>query len=280
YNPTQKKYEKVYTEEGGQIQWIKVASDAPSKRNFLFLDRLDDSGRQTLSAYACLGNGVQPVLQAQAPQVYAQFDGGAKGLSVLCSDKSMPQDAKDADHVFKWNEAKSLFAETAAAPPAGWTGSSVAGTAVTTASASAAPAASPVPTASASAPPTAVVPTPTVLAAAPAPAPPAPSGEWWGSPLDAPAASAKLDDEMVPAAVKSGQMAALGKNANAFFQKAKGSGLSTSAISQMRAGYYASVASTLSGMGRGKDAAYYLDLALKLDPSNPKALGLKAKLKP
>ena len=75
-------------------------------------------------------------------------------------------------------------------------------------------------------------------------------------------------------------MAVLGKKANSFFQKARGQGVGAPVLAKMRAGYYLAVASTLSGMNQDKDAAYYLDLALKLDPTNAQAIDLKTKLKP
>jgi hypothetical protein len=273
YNPTQRKYEKAYSEDGGQVEWVKVVSDGASKKSFLFVDRLDVSGQQVLSALVCLNGTIQPVLDAQTAQINVGFNSDAKGLAVLCSDKSIPQDAKDAQHVFKWNEAKSLFTEPASAPALGWTGSSIAGASTVAVVAVASPS-TPAPQAtlvSAAATP--------VVAAAPS-APAASSKNWWGDPFNADAASVKLDNEIVPQTVKAGQMAVLGKKANAFFQKARESGVSAPAISKMRAGYYLAVASTLSAMGQGKDAVYYLDLSLKLDPANADAAALKQKLKP
>ena len=122
--------------------------------------------------------------------------------------------------------------------------------------------------------------TPVAVISTPVPVVSAGSKDWWGTPFDAASASAKLDNEIVPQAVKAGQMAVLGKKANSFFQKAREQGVGAPALAKMRAGYYLAVATTLSGMNRDKDAAYYLDLALKLDPANAQALDLKAKLKP
>jgi hypothetical protein len=277
YNPTQKKYEKAYSEDGGQIQWVKVVDDGVAKKSFLFMDRLNAQGQQVLSGYACLNNAIQPVLEAQTAQLYAHFVGGATGLLVLGSDKSIPSGETDAEHVFKWNEGKSLFVEASSTPAGAWTGSSIAGAAAVMAAQ---------PTSSTSsmtlvagvtpsmAVPTPIVPAPTASAISPG------SKDWWGTPFDAAGASTKLDNEIVPQTVKAGQMAVLGKKANNFFQKAREQGVSGPALAKMRAGYYLAVASTLSGMGRDKDAVYYLDLALKLDPTNPQAADLKSKLKP
>ncbi|HVM31744.1 MAG TPA: hypothetical protein VMU88_01295 [bacterium] len=275
YNPTQRKYEKAYSEDGGQVQWVKVVADGVSKKSFLFMDRLDVNGQQVLSALAVLQNKVQPVLTAQNAQINAGFALGPKGLSVLCSGKGLPESEKDAEHVFKWNDAKSLFVEAPSTPAAGWTGSSVAGASPAVAAAvTATPVmmASPAPTVAVAA----ASPSPVVASAAPASA----SKDWWGDPFDAQAASAKLDGQIVPQAVKAGQMAVLGKKANAFFQKARAQGVGTADLAKMRAGYYLAVASTLSGMGRDKDAVYYLDLSMKLDPANADAVALKQKIKP
>jgi hypothetical protein len=278
YNPTQKKYEKAYSEDGGQIQWVKVVADGEAKKSFLFMDRLNAQGQQVLSGYACLNNTIQPVLEAQTTQLYARFVSGATGFLVLCSDKSLPPSGETgAEHVFKWNEGKSLFVEASSTPAGGWTGSSIAGAAAVMAS-EPSPSTSPTTVVAGVTPstaaPTPVVPAVTIAAISPG------SKNWWGTPFDAASASAKLDDEIVPQTVKAGQMAVLGKKANAFFQKAREQGVGGPALSKMRAGYYLAVASTLSGMGRDKDAGYYLDLALKLDPTNPGATDLKAKLKP
>jgi hypothetical protein len=271
YNPTQKKYEKVYSEEGQAIQWVKVVTDVSAKKSFLFVDRLTADGQQGLKAYACLNNAIQPVLEAQAAHVYAGFLNDEKGFSVLCSDKVIPQSETDAEHLFKWNDGKSLFVEAPSTAAVGWTGSSIAG--AESVAAVVTPVAS-IPQSS-----SAVV-TPVVVISTPAPvAVSTGSKDWWGSPFDAAGASAKLDNEIVPQAVKAGQMAVLGKKANSFFQKAREQGVGAPVLAKMRAGYYLAVASTLSGMGRDKDAAYYLDLALKLDPSNAQALDLKMKLK-
>jgi hypothetical protein len=84
---------------------------------------------------------------------------------------------------------------------------------------------------------------------------------------------------MVPDEVQSGKIAILGKKANAFFAAAKSQGITGTALAKMRAGYYAAVASAVEGSKDPKDAGYYLNLALKLDPTNAKAVALKSQIK-
>ncbi|MGH7739719.1 MAG: hypothetical protein ACREL1_06195 [bacterium] len=273
YNPTQKKYEKAYTEDGGQVQWVKVVPDDAAKKSFLFLDRLDAAGQQELKGYAFLDDAVQPVLQAQDSRVFVRFAPDAKGVEVLCSDKAVPSTAREAEHVFQWNAGKSLFEEDASSPADGWNGTSIA--------------------AAGSGAVTAIT-TPVVVAALPAAVSALPvepikvkavpardlSKDWWGKPFDPASASAKLNNEIVPASVKAGQLAALGKRANDFFQACRDVKTDQSAVSKMRADYYTAVASAISDRGGRKAAAYYLGLALKIDPSNSNAADLKTKLQP
>jgi len=263
YNPTQKKYEKAFLDEGGAVQWVRVLTDPVSKKVFLVLERSDLNGHQILKGYAYLNDAIQPVLEAQADQVFAGFPADSKFAEVLASAKSVPQKEGDADHVFVWNDKKSVFVDEASPSADGWTGASIP-----------VPAATPPPAvaSAATAPP---------IAAASNPAPSAkPSAGWWAEPLQPETALAQLENQIVPTAVKSGQMAPLGKKANAFFDAVKKQGATGDALAKMRAGYYAAVASSLSGLGRDKDAVYYLNFALKLDPANAQAVALKQTIKP
>ena len=60
YNPTQKKYEKAFLDEGGAIQWMRTITDSASKKEFLVVERSDLNGHQVLKAYAYLNDDIQP----------------------------------------------------------------------------------------------------------------------------------------------------------------------------------------------------------------------------
>jgi hypothetical protein len=267
YNPTQKKYEKAFLDEGGAIQWMRTITDSASKKEFLVVERSDLNGHQVLKAYAYLNDDIQPVLAAQAAQIFADFPSDAAGAEILCSSRSAPQKVEDAEHVYTWNDKKSIFVDAPSSTASDWT---VGATPTVEAVAQA------MPTASSEAPSV-----PATVAAAVSTVPSAKSSAgWWSEPIQPESDLAQLENQMVPDAVRSGQIAPLGKKANAFFAAARSQGITGSALAKMRAGYYAAVASAVAGSKDPKDAGYYLNLALKLDPTNAQAVALKSQIKP
>lgn len=89
----------------------------------------------------------------------------------------------------------------------------------------------------------------------------------------------KLKTELVPNLIKKDQVAVLGQKAKAFFAELQKQKVSGTDINNMRATYYAAVASTFSDMGSAKEAKFYLKTALSFQSDNPDALVLKDKMK-
>ncbi len=256
YNPTQKKYEKSFQDEGGTIQWLHLVTVPDKKAPFLIFQRDDLKGGQNLKGFAYIDGVMKQVLDASAPQVFARFD----GVEIWCSSKEFAKDRSDAEHVLAWDDAKKQFAESKAAPggSAGWSGTAIA---------------------------IAEVPEtkPAVVAAVPAEKPlkeshPSKNG-WWDEPLDPPTAMTKLKAELVPNLIKKNQVAVLGQKAKSFFAELQKQKVASKDINGMRASYYAAVASTFSDMGSAKEAKFYLKTALSFQSDNPDALALKDKIK-
>jgi len=253
YNPEQKKYEKSFQDEGGTVQWIKLFKIPEKSAPILIFQRDDLKGSQVLKGFVYEGGKMKQVLDATAPQVFARF----VGMEILCSSKAFPKDEGEAEHVLVWDGEKDSFGEPKAATGglAGWSGDSIAQPKV-----EAAPA--------------------TVASVPKNPKPSHPSKNgWWDEPLDAAAASSKLDDELVPDLLKKGQIVVLGQKAKVFFGELQKEKTPAKDINSMKASYYAAVASTLLDMGNKKDANYYLKTALSFQADNPDALALKEKLK-
>ncbi len=254
YDPTQKKYTKNFEDDGGSIQWVRLMTAPEGKHSFLVYERDDLKGGQVLKAYAYLDGAFKQVLEAEANQVFTVFHDGTE---ILCSSKEAPKDKPDAEHVFAWDEAKGQFADENVVTAAnGWSGFSIA------------------------------IATPVVAAqaASPASVKPAKPGRksaagWWDVPFDAQVSFDKLKKEIVPDRIKDNKIAQLGQDAKAFFQEAQKNGVKGKDFIAMRAGYYAAVANALYSLNHNKDAAYYLDLALKLQSDNPEGLALKEKMK-
>ncbi len=181
---------------------------------------------------------------------------------IWCSSKNLPKEKADAEHVFSWDEAKSQYAEGKTSSTAGWTGASIS-VPVTIAA---------VEEKSGKSNETKAV------VSAPKAGHPSKNG-WWDDPLDAQAASVKLNTELTPRYIKKGQIAVLGQKARAFFGELQKKKVDGKSINGMRAGYYAAVASTLLDMGNKKDAMYYLKTAFSFQVDNPDALALKEKMK-
>ncbi len=262
YDSKTQKYVKNFEDEGGPIQWVKLLPGADKKSLTLILQRDDLKGNQVLKGFAFLGGGMKQVLDAMAPQVFAKFVTGSQGSEIWCSSKVSPKEKNDAEHVFSWDEAKSQYAEGKTSTAAGWTGSSISAPATVVV---------------AETKPVKVVEAKPVVSE-PKTTHPSKNG-WWDEPLDAQAASSKLNTELAPQYIRKGQIAVLGQKARALFSELQKKKVDGKSINGMRAGYYAAVASTLLDMGNKKDAAYYLKIAFSFQADNPDAVALKEKMK-
>lgn len=251
FDTPSQKYIKALEDEGGPIHWVKLLKETDFKSPVLVVLRDDLKGKQVIRGYACVNNQMKQVLDAQSPQVFAQFVGGAQNEYVLVSSKSTPKDNDSAEHIFLWDKTKNLFAEAAYKGVAGWEGDSIL-----------------LPT------PTAI---PQVAQAAHAASHPTANG-WWDEPFDANKSFARLKTELVPQLIGKNQIAVLGQKANTFFKEAQKNGVKDKDFADMRSGYYTAVASSLFTANRAKDAAYYLKIALSYQPDNGEALALKAKI--
>lgn len=254
YNPDQKKYEKSFQDEGGTVQWIRLFKIPEKSAPILIFQRDDLKGNQVLKGFVYEGGKMKQVLDATAPQVFARF----VGMEILCSSKAFPKDEGDAEHILVWDGGKDSFAEPKAAAGGlvGWSGDSLAQPKVETA-------------------PVTVASVPKLVKASH----PSKNG-WWDEPLDASAASTKLDSELAPDLLKKGQIVVLGQKAKAFFGELQKEKTPAKDINSMKASYYAAVASTLLDMGNKKDAGYYLKTAFSFQADNPDAAAVKAKLNP
>lgn len=257
YNSANGKYDKTFSDEGGVIHWMRTLNVPDKKVPLLLFQRDDLKGNQALKGFVYEDGDMKQVLDATAPQVFANI----QGLNIWCSSKAYPKDQSDAEHVLAWNGAKDEFLETQSPSGgmAGWSGASIA-----------------VPAKPVEANPVTVASNPPVTS--PKPTHPSKNG-WWEEPLDPQAASTKLDTELVPDLLKKGQIAVLGQKAKAFFSELQKQKTSAKDINVLRASYYAAVASTLLDMGNRKDAAFYLKTALNFQSDNPDALALKDKMK-
>lgn len=250
FDAPSQKYIKALEVEGGPIQWVRLLKETDVKSPILVVLRDDLKGKQVIRGYACVNNQMKQVLDAQSPQVFAQFVGGSQNGYILVSSKSTPKDNDSAEHVFLWDKTKNLFAEATYKGVAGWEGDSI------------------------------LLPTPTtipqVVQAAPASHPSA--NGWWDEPFDANKSFTRLKTELVPQLIGKNQIAVLGQKANAFFKEAQKNGVQGKDFIAMRSGYYTAVASSLLNASRAKDAAYYLKIALSYQPDNAEAQTLKAKM--
>ncbi len=266
YDSKQQKYIKNFEDEGGTIQWVRFLNGADKKSLNLVLQRDDLKGNQVLKGFAFLNGGMKQVLEAMAPQVYAKFLTGFAGTDIVCSSKEMPKDRTDGEHVFSWDEGKSQYAEGKSTGTAGWTGASISIPVVVVEK-------KPVETVPKTFAPSVTTEKPIVKASHPS------KNGWWDEPLDKDAGATKLRTELVPALIKKGDVAGLGKKAKAFFEVLDKKGVSQKEIASIRSGYYAAVASAVLDNGDAKGAKYYLKLALTLQADNPDALLLKEKIK-
>ncbi len=255
YNPETKKYEKNFQDEGGTIQWIKFLKTPQRQTPFLIFQRDDLKGGQVLKGFTYSDSTLKQVLDLAAPQIYTKFE----GLEIWCSAKQYAKDRNDAEAVLTWDNAKEKFL-TNKSGLTGWTGASVLIAEVP-----------PTPTA-------VTTETNPVVKTEKKPGKPSANG-WWDEPLDADAAMTKLKTELVPDLIKKNQVAALGQKAAALFSELLKKKTSAQDIKGMRASYYAAVADTLLGMGKKKDAAYYLKTAFGFQKDNADALAVQGKMK-
>ena len=258
FDTPSQKYIKALEDEGGAIQWVKLLREDGWKSPVLVVLRDDLKGHQVIRGYTCVSNQMKQVLDAQSPQVFAQFAGGAQSSFILVSAKALPKNVDSAEHVFTWDKTKNLFAEASYIDVAGWVGNSI------------------------------LFPTPTAI---PQPKlvqvknPPVAAGHpmganWWDEPFDASKSFVRLKTELVPQLISKNQMPVLGQKANAFFKEAQKNGVKGKDFAAMRSGYYTAVASSLVSLSRAKDAAFYLKLALSFQADNAEALALKGKVAP
>ena len=257
YDPTQKKYIKNFSDDGGPILWVKVFTDTEKRHVFLIYQRDDLKGNQVVRGYTYLAGIMKPVLEVMSPQLFAAVTTN----EILCSAKETPKDRATADHAFDWDETQDLYVDQIVVSAAGtWAGSSLR-------------IATPVPVTA----PAVVVSAATPVAVAAAPKK---KGKgWWDEPLDAQASLVKLKTEIVPARIQDNKIAQLGQEASAFFQEVHKSGIVGKDFASMRATYYAAVAQALLDKGSKKDATFYLKTAFTFQSDNPDALAVKEKMK-
>jgi hypothetical protein len=253
FDTPSQKYIKALEAEGGPVQWVKLIREEGFRSPILVVLRDDLKGHQVLQGYACENNEIKQVLDAQSPQVFAQFAGGPDNSRILVSATAMPKNNSSAEHVFEWDKTKSLFAEASCKSVAGWEGDSIL---------------LPTPTA---------VPVQLAQAGKPVAVQIAPNG-WWEVPFDANKSYLQLKTELVPQLIQKNQIASLGQKANAFFKEAQKNGVKGKDFAAMRSGYYTAVASSLFNLNRAKDAAFYLKIALSYQSDNVEAQALKAKM--
>jgi hypothetical protein len=253
FDTPSQKYIKALEAEGGPVQWVKLIKEEGFRSPILVVLRDDLKGHQVIQGYACENNEIKRVLDAQSPQVFAQFAGGPDNSRILVSATAVPKNNSSAEHVFEWDKTKSLFAEASYKSVAGWEGDSI------------------------------LLPTPTAIPVQVAKTNPVavshPSATgWWDEPFDANKSYLVLKTQLVPQLIQKNQIAALGQKANAFFKEAQKNGVKGKDFSVMRSGYYTAVASALLDMNKAKDAAYYLKIALSYQSDNAEAVALKAKI--
>jgi hypothetical protein len=246
YDATQKKYVKRFEDEGGVIQWVKLLKNPKTPSPFLIFQRDDLRGGRNLKAFAYLGGRMKSVLDASAPQMFVNFSVQARGTEIWWSSKDTPKKKNDAERAYAWSSAKGQFEEVKISEEVGLAHG--------------------------------VTLPPVPAKKEPSQASVSEQSDWWDKPFDAQVAFGVLKNEIVPDCIKGGKIIVLGKKATAFFTEAQNHGIRGKAFVAMRAEYYATVAQCLEDAGKSKEAAYYLGIALKLQPDNPNALALKAKL--
>ncbi len=261
YDPTQKKYVKNFTDDGGPILWVKIFTDSEKRHVFLTYQRDDLKGNQVIRTYTYLAGALKPVLEVSSPQLYANVNPNDPKAEILCSAKATPKDHATADHIFDWDETQSQFTDQIVVQSAGgWSGSSLR-------VATPLPTAAPVVAAASS--------TPVVVAAVSKKS----ANGWWDEPLNAQASLVELKTEIVPDLIGKNKIIQLGQEASSFFQEVHKSGVGGKDFASMRATYYAAVAQALLDKGAKKDSAFYLKTALTFQGDNPDALAVQAKMK-
>jgi hypothetical protein len=246
YDAAQKKYVKRFEDEGGVIQWVKLLKNRKTPSPFLVFLRDDLRGGRNLKAFAYFGGKMKQVLEASASQMFVNFSVEARGTEIWWSSKDTPKKKNDAERAYAWSAAKAQFEEVKISEEVALAHG--------------------------------VTLPPVPVKKEPSKASVSEQADWWDKPFDAQVAFGVLKNEIVPDSIKNGNIIVLGKKATAFFTEAQNHGIRGKEFVAMRAEYYAGVAQSLEDAGRSKEAAYYLDIALKLQPDNPSALALKAKL--
>ena len=190
---------------------------------------------------------MKQVLDTTSPQMFVSFITDTQKTEVWCSSKEAPKKKESAEHAFAWNNSKIQFEEVKTSEE------------VTLAHGITLP---PVPKTKSKAKVSTFG-----------------NVEWWDKPFDPQVSFGVLKNELVPDSIKNGQIIVLGKKATAFFGEAQKNGVRGHEFTAMRSEYYAAVAQALLDIDKSKEAAYYLGIALKLQPDNPTAVAIKAKLK-
>jgi hypothetical protein len=247
YDTAQKKYVKRFEDEGGVIQWVKLLKNPKTSSPILIFQRDDLRGGRDLKAFVYVGGRMKPVLDTSAPVMFVNLSIADKGTEIWWSSKEPPKKKNDAEHAYAWSASKGQFEEIKITEE------------VALAHGVTLP---PVPAKK--------EPSQAVVSDRP---------DWWDKPFDAQVAFGMLKNEIIPESIKNGKIILLGKKATTFFAEAQNHGVRGKEFVAMRAEYYATVAQCLEDGGRSKEAAYYLGIALKLQPDNPSAVALKAKLK-
>jgi len=242
YDADKKDYVKRFQDDGGEVQWVRLAKGPSGKPQALVFLRNDLKGNQVLKGFTFQESTAKQVLGMSGSKVHVKFVDN----TILCSAQTQPRSEGEAQKVFVWDQGKGLFADKKAGKV-----SEVAQAPAEKATASQAPGSIDIQVPGQALPST-------------------PAG---------PQAAFEEFKAEIPGLVQKGQIAVVGQKAKAFFEKAQKEGLTGKEYASIRSTYYATVAGAVLEKGDAQGAAFYLKTALQLQPDNAEALAVQAKLK-